>query len=231
MKKLALALALASLVGVTHAEVVGTAGVESNFVFRGVSQSANAPSVVAGATYELGGFYLGTTEHSVSGVQSGAGIRSDVVAGYGVQLGQVSVDVGSQNYFGARQGLLNTNTNEVFVAAKYRIASVKYSRSIGNEFGLANSNGSSYLQTDLTYYIPQTAFALTGHAGRQIDRMNSEFNHNDYSLGTQYKVGRWNLTAQVVADSNKSAQFSNAALVNGQNLAKRQVVLGVTTQF
>ena len=231
MKKLALVLALTSLVGMAHAEVVGTTGVDSNFVFRGVSQSANAPSVFAGATYEHGGFYLGTIEHSVSGTQSGAGIRSDVVAGYGIQLGQVKVDVGSQNYFGARQGTLNTNTNEVFVSAKYNIASVKYSRSLGDEFGLANSSGSSYLQTDLAYYIPQTAFALTGHAGRQIDRSNGAFNHNDYSVGTQYKVGRWNLTAQVIVDSNKTAQFSNAELVNGQNLAKRQVVLGVSTQF
>jgi len=80
MKKLFLTLLM--MVGVTaaQAQVTGNLGLTSDYRFRGISQTQNAPAVQGGIDYtHSSGFYVGNWNSSVSRdmYTNGSGVESD----------------------------------------------------------------------------------------------------------------------------------------------------------
>jgi uncharacterized protein (TIGR02001 family) len=85
MKKLLFALLVATGVTASQAEVTGNLGLTSDYRFRGVSQSQNAPAVQSGIDYaHSSGLYIGNWNSSVSSqvYTNGSGVESDLYAGY-----------------------------------------------------------------------------------------------------------------------------------------------------
>ena len=159
MKKLLLALFMFAGVTAAQAQVSGNLGLTSDYRFRGISQTQNAPAVHGGVDYtHSSGLYIGNWNSSVSSqlYTNGAGVESDVYAGYKKDIYKgLTIDLGSYNYFYPRATTTaNTgsdfDTYEGFVGLGYGPVSVKYNRTLGNGyFGTANARGTEYWQADL----------------------------------------------------------------------------------
>jgi uncharacterized protein (TIGR02001 family) len=223
-----------------QAEVTGNLGLTSDYRFRGISQSQNAPAVQGGIDYtHKSGFYVGNWNSSVSSqlYTNGAGVESDLYAGYKKELFGVSFDIGSYNYFYPRATTTtstgsNYDTYEGFVGAGYGPLSVKYNRTLGNSyFGTANAKGTEYYQADFAYPIGATKVALLAHAGRTYVANSSSLNYSDYNVGVGYDLQGWAIAAKYYTNGDKSSAFNTANTVNGQKLYRNAAVVSVSKAF
>ena len=78
--------------GVAQAEWSANAGFASEYYYRGIFQESSSAS--GGLDFESGGFYVGTWAADV-----GDGLEVDGYAGYGTDVGDVSLSVGVTGYF------------------------------------------------------------------------------------------------------------------------------------
>jgi uncharacterized protein (TIGR02001 family) len=238
MKKLFLALLMAVGFASAQAQVTGNLGLTSDYRFRGISQSQNAPAVQGGIDYaHASGFYVGNWNSSVSSsvYTNGAGIESDVYAGYKKEIMGVTVDVGSYNYFYPRATTAGTGSNfdtyEGFVGLGYGPVAVKYSRTLGNGyFGTANARGTQYYEANVAYPVTQK-ISLLAHAGHTNVANSSSLDYNDYNFGVGYDLQGWNLAAKYYTNGDKTSTFNTANTVNGQKLYKNAAVVSVSKSF
>ena len=121
MKKLLLALMMVSGISLAQAQVSGNASLTSDYRFRGISQTQNAPAVQGGIDYNhKSGLYVGNWNSSVSSqlYTNGAGVESDLYAGFKKEVYKdITLDVGSMNYFYPRATngtSTNFDTNELY---------------------------------------------------------------------------------------------------------------------
>lgn len=239
MKKFLLALLMAAGVTVAQAEVTGNLGLTSDYRFRGVSQTQNAPAVQGGVDYtHSSGFYVGNWNSSVSSLlyTNGSGVESDLYAGFKKDVyNGITVDVGSYNYFYPRAttttGGNNFDTNEVYVGLGYKeLVTVKYSQSLSNYFGVADSKNSSYVQADAAIPVYGKLSAVA-HVGRTNVNNSSSLNYTDYNVGVAYDLQGWNIAGRYYTNSNEGSTFQSANTVNGQRLYKDTFVVSVTKSF
>ena len=237
MKKLFLALMMAAGISVAQAQVTGNLGLTSDYRFRGVSQTQNAPAVQGGIDYaHKSGFYVGNWNSSVSGEMytNGSGVESDVYAGFKKDFLGFTIDVGSYNYFYPRATngtSTNFDTNELFVGASKGPVSVKYSQSLSNYFGTANSKNSGYYQIDIAQPLGKSKISLLAHAGRTEVNNNSRLNYTDYNVGLGYNLQGWELAAKYYTNTGTTSSFQTANTINGQKLYKDATVISVSKSF
>ena len=239
MKKLYLALMMVAGISVAQAEVTGNLGLTSDYRFRGVSQTQNAPAVQGGVDYtHSSGLYVGNWNSSVSSLMytNGAGVESDLYAGFKKDVYKgITVDVGSMNYFYPRAttttGGNNFDTNELYVGVGYKeLITAKYSQSLSNYFGTANSKNSSYVQADAA--IPVVGkLSVVAHVGRTNVNNNGSLNYTDYNAGLAYDLQGWVVAGKYYTNSNEGGTFQTANTVNGQRLYKDTFVVSVTKSF
>jgi uncharacterized protein (TIGR02001 family) len=237
MKKLLLALMMVAGISAAQAQVTGNLGLTSDYRFRGISQTQNAPAVQGGIDYaHSSGLYIGNWNSSVSSSMytNGSGTESDVYAGFKKEIYKgLTVDVGSYNYFYPRAGAGGDkfNTNELYAGLAYGPVSVKYNRSISDYFGVANSKGTQYYQADVAYPIAGSKVSLLAHAGRTNVANSSNSDYNDFNFGVGYNLAGWDLAAKYYVNNDKTAAFKTANTVNGQKLYKDAAVVSVSKAF
>jgi uncharacterized protein (TIGR02001 family) len=232
MKKVILALLLVAGFSAAHAEITGNAALTSDYRFRGVSQTQNAPAIQGGVDVTTStGLYVGNWNSSISSelYPGVAGIESDIYAGFKKEFGGVKVDAGVISYMYPR-ATTDTNTNEVYVGASFNVFSVKYSRSMSNYFGVADSKNSSYVQADASIPLAGKLSAVA-HYGRTSVANNAVMNYTDYNVGATYDLNGWLVAAKYHTNTNKGASFESATTVNGQKLFKDAVVVSVSRSF
>ena len=240
MKKLFLALMMMAGISVAQAQVTGNLGLTSDYRFRGVSQTQNAPAVQGGIDYaHSSGLYVGNWNSSVSSQMytNGSGVESDLYAGFKKDIYKgLTLDVGSYNYFYPRatnNTSTNFDTNELFAGLGYGPISVKYSQSLSNYFGTANSKNSQYYQADIAQpltYISKN-LSLLAHVGRTEVNNNSNLNYTDYNVGLGYNLQGWELAAKYYTNSGTTSTFQAANTINGQRLYKDAAVVSVSKSF
>lgn len=235
MKKSLLILALLSA-GLVQAQVTTNLGATSDYRFRGISQTQNAPALQGGIDYaDKSGVYIGNWNSSVSSqlYTNGSGLESDLYAGYKKEVVGVTLDVGSYNYFYPRAsvGSTNYNTKEVYVGAAKGPVSVKVSQSLGDYFATSNSKGTKYYQADVTYPIAGTKASVLAHAGKTDIANNTTLDYTDYNFGVGYNIAGFDVTAKYYTNSNKTTTFETANTLNGQKLYKNAAVLSVSKTF
>lgn len=235
MKKSLLILALLSA-GLVQAQVTTNLGATSDYRFRGISQTQNAPALQGGIDYaDKSGVYIGNWNSSVSSqlYTNGSGLESDLYAGYKKEVKGVTLDVGSYNYFYPRAsvGSTNYNTKEVYVGAAKGPVSVKVSQSLGDYFATSNSKGTRYYQADVTYQIVGTKVSVLAHAGKTDIANNTTLDYTDYNFGVGYNIAGFDVTAKYYTNSNKTTTFETANTLNGQKLYKNAAVLSVSKTF
>ena len=100
MKLIKLSLAAALAVTVAYAEtpevgVSANMALTSNYVWRGMSQTSNAPAIQGGIDLDYNGFYLGTWGSNVDFASS---LELDLYAGYAGEIAGFGYDIGAIQY-------------------------------------------------------------------------------------------------------------------------------------
>ena len=243
MKKLLLAVLFAVGFTTAQAQVTGNLGLTSDYRFRGISQSQNAPAVQGGVDYaHSSGLYIGNWNSSVSSqvYTNGSGVESDVYAGYKKDIyNGITIDIGSYNYFYPRaQNLTNGKeftTNEAYVglgydAKEFGAYAVKYNRALSNYFGTTNSVGTQYTQLDASVPVIDKVSFLA-HAGRTNVANNSQLSYNDFNTGLAYDLNSWIISAKYYWNTSLPTGFAAFNTVNGQGLTNSTAVVAVTKTF
>jgi uncharacterized protein (TIGR02001 family) len=227
-------------------------GLFSEYIFRGISQTAGKPAVQGGFDYgHASGFYAGTWASNVSWLEDfGAYTRSslewDFYGGYKASFGDSDFfyDVGTLYYYypGSRNpGVASANTWELYGAVGWKWASLKYSYSLQDYFGLrptgAKTDGTWYLDLSATYPVGETGFALIGHYGI-LDVHNDasgsmETSYQDWKLGASYTVpdGLFKGTEIGAYYSGNNAESAPYTDLTGYNTAKSVGVVYVKKTF
>ena len=222
----------------------------NNYLLRGISLTGGKPAIQGGSDYERGGFYVGVWGSSISilgdtyqdskgtaGATNGS-LELDTYIGFKKKLeNDFSYDVGflRYNYPGRyAPGATSANTNEVYGAAGYKWITAKYSYSLGNTFGHANTAGTNYLELNAVYPIESLGLALGAHYGKQtyvgagaIDVNGNSFTYSDYKLSATKELDEEFEFSLAYSKTNATAAYT----VLGQNLGKGAVIATITRVF
>ena len=241
MRKTVLATALAAaaaLPGMASAQatsphtIAGNVGVFSDYRFRGISQTFVQPAIQGGIDYShASGLYLGNWNSNVSGLSYTDGtIEMDIYGGYKFSAGGIGLDVGLLQYLypGAEAGGVKYDTLEAYVGASWKWFTLKYSITLDDFFGVANSDGSGYLDLSASYELAPKLM-LVAHYGNQTVENNSAADYEDYKIGLTYDLNGW-LLGLAYIDTDITLNATNAA-GDTEDLAKGTVVFSVSKSF
>jgi len=248
-----LSLSLLAVTGVAQAQAAEStlsfnAGVVSDYRYRGISQSRLEPALQGGVDYaHKSGLYVGAWGSTIKWIQdtgtsfpAGGGtpgvkgsMELDFYGGYKWAAGSVAYDVGVLRYEYLRNnlqivdGYANANTTEVYGAATYGVFTAKYSHSLTNVFGNANSKNSYYLDLSAAFDLGN-GYTLTPHIGRQVINNSPAWSYNDYALTLAKDLGN-GLTASLMAVGTNAGK-DQYTLVNKYN-GKDALVVGLKYTF
>lgn len=178
----------------------GNVGVVSDYMFRGLDQSANGAAVQGGLDYEfdiLKGLYTGLW---VSNAAAVGGNEADIYAGYGIKLGEFNLDGGVIYYIYTEDtegppGAKNLDYAELYVGGSIGPAALKvfYAPEFRADTGGPNGEPDDELLyvtasvnltlTDTISFIPQVGFSAgDGAKGAFGDE------YSDYSITAVKKL-------------------------------------------
>jgi len=229
--------AAATLPGIAAAQesphsVSGNMGIFSDYRFRGISQTYLQPAIQGGIDYShKSGFYVGNWNSNVSGLEYTDGsIEMDFYGGFRFDAGPVGLDFGALQYYypGAKAGGVKYDTTEIYGKASWKWLYAKYSVTTGDWFGVANSDGSGYLDLGFSMEVAPK-LSVSAHYGQQKVKNNSAADYSDYSLGVSYDLNGWAL-GLTYADTDTTFNVTNAA-GKTEDVAKGGVVLSVSKSF
>lgn len=234
-----LATTLSSLAYAADATVSANAALTSDYRYRGISQTRLQPAVQLGADYAASsGWYAGAWASSITWTRDAGGSGSIEVDVYGGKRGElgagVSYDAGLLGYVYPSNGLShvsgfdNANTAEAYAQLGYGVATLKYSHSLTNLFGVPDSHGSGYLDLNLNFAAgDKTTFNL--HAGRQRVRHMGASSYTDWKAAVAHDFGIATVTLAAVGTNASRSAYASPA--DGQFLGKRALVLTVGRTF
>ncbi|MBC3920780.1 hypothetical protein H8L32_25160 [Undibacterium sp. CY18W] len=247
MKKLIMAAAISSVffTGIAAAEdakpdneVSFNAAVTSDYRYRGISQTRLQPALQGGAdyTHNPSGFYAGAWASSIKWTKDAGGggdVEIDLYAGKRGEISKdVSYDVGVLSYVYPSNGLaVSANTTEIYGQLSYGPAYAKYSHSVTNLFGFADSKNSGYLDLGANIDISNISSGLTLnlHAGHQQVKNTGAASYTDWKLGVSKDFGV--LTASLAVIGTNASEVAYASPANGKFLGKTAVVVAISKTF
>jgi uncharacterized protein (TIGR02001 family) len=214
-------------------------GAFTDYRYRGISQTRLRPAVQAGVDYAIpGGFYVGAWASNIKWIKDaggGANVEIDLYGGFKGEIAPgLGFDVGVLTYQYPGHDLpTSPNTTEVYGALTFGPGTAKYSHSVTNLFGFADSKNSGYLDLSATFDVG--GFGLTPHLGYQrvAGSGNSNFSYYDYSLTVSKEYFGVVFSAAVVGAQTKDIAGSPAYTnpVNGKNMGRAGVVIGAKKTF
>lgn len=212
-------------------EVSFNAAVVSDYRFRGISQTRLKPALQGGAdyTHNPSGFYAGAWASTIKWTRDAGGGGNAEIDLYGGKRGDftdtLSYDVGVLTYIYPSNRLdPSANTTEIYGQLGFGPAYVKYSHSVTNLFGFADSKNSGYLDVGANIDLSND-FVLNLHVGHQRVRNNSDANYTDWKVGVTKDFG--------IVTGSLAAIGANIDVLapNGKNLARNGLVLSVSKTF
>jgi uncharacterized protein (TIGR02001 family) len=210
------------------------AGAVSDYRYRGISQSRLKPALQGGVDYaHKSGFYLGAWGSSIKWIKdlgaSKGSVELDLYGGYKGELTKgLGYDLGVLRYEYVNNNLNpDANTTEVYGALTYGVVTAKYSHSLTNLFGNANSKGSQYLDLSANFDLGG-GFTLTPHVGRQLVNNNPTYHYTDYSVTLAKDLGNGLSASLMVVDTN--AQVTPYTW-GGKYVGKSGAVVGLKYSF
>jgi uncharacterized protein (TIGR02001 family) len=216
------------------------AAVTSDYRYRGISQTRLQPALQGGAdyTHAADGLYAGTWLSTIKWTKDDGGsgdLEWDLYAGKRGQLGaDVSYDAGVLAYvypangLSAQPGLVNANTGELYGQLGYGPAYAKYSLSLTNLFGFADSRRSGYLDLGANVDLGG-GLTLNLHAGRQDVRHNGLASYTDCKFGLTKDFGIASLALAFVGTNASDIAYASPA--NGKFLGKKAGLVSVSKTF
>jgi uncharacterized protein (TIGR02001 family) len=237
--------------------VTANVTVVSDYRYRGISQSNMKPAIQGGFDYaHESGFYIGNWNSSISWIGDlnpgvSAPIEMDFYGGFKKELigpGFAS-DFGVLQYAYPTSGNLtyvNPNTTELYAAQNFTAGPVtgylKFSYSVTNTFGNANSSGSYYPDLTVNYDTGIWGLALNAHVGYQYiagtptgstTSNSSLYSYTDWKLGITKDFGGGLSAAVSYIDTNAKTVGSSYAYVSpqGKNLGGSTGIVSLTKTF
>jgi uncharacterized protein (TIGR02001 family) len=235
MKKsiLALAAVLAApmVPGVAHADLAFNVGVVTDYRYRGISQSRKKPAVQGGVDYSNGGFYLGAWASSIKWIKDAGGDAPAEIDLYGGYKGEITsglgYDVGVLTYQYPGNDLdPSANTTELYGALTYGMFTAKYSHSVTNLFGFADSKNSNYFDVSASVDLGN-GWSVVPHLGYQRVSHNGDFSYWDYAVTAAKDFGNGLVATAAVVGTNTDEYVGK----NDKNLGKAGIVLGLKYNF
>jgi uncharacterized protein (TIGR02001 family) len=233
--------------------ITANVGLFSEYIFRGIAQTAGKPAVQGGFDYaHSSGFYLGTWGSNISWLQDfGAYTRSslewDFYGGYKSNFpgsDDWSYDVGTLYYYypGTRNpGFANADTWEVYGAISWKWLSAKVSYNLQDYFGAQptgqKTDGTVYVDLSAAYPVGETGITLLAHYGildvRHDASGDAKVGYDDWKLGASYTVpdGAFKgleIGAYYTGNNAKSAFYTD---LTGYDTAKDRGVVYVKKTF
>jgi uncharacterized protein (TIGR02001 family) len=187
--------------------VTANAGLFSEYIFRGISQTAGKPAVQGGFDWShSSGFYAGTWASNASwledfGLYTNSSLEWDFYGGLKQNFPNSDFwyDLGTIYYYypGSKNpGVISADTWELYAGIGWKWVGVKFSYSVDDYFGTRptgqKTDGTWYIDLTATYPVGETGFALIGHYG-YLDVANdgsgsTEASYQDWKLGVSYTV-------------------------------------------
>ncbi len=162
-------------------ELSGHIGVFNNYLWRGVSASADGPAVQGGLDYATHtGAYIGTWFSNLSDNQ---GYQVDLYAGMKGKLKAVSIDMGLLRLTYPQWS--ENDSTEIYTALGYGIASIGVWAELQSARRSDNALGSFYLDSNLIFDLPNmNGVTAKLHAGYWLaDQAEENFdNYFDYGI-------------------------------------------------
>ncbi|MGE4240184.1 TorF family putative porin [Ramlibacter sp.] len=207
-------------------------GAVTDYKYRGISQTRLKPALQGGIDFaHKSGFYLGAWGSSIKWIKDGGGgadVEIDVYGGYKFNAGPVGMDLGVLTYNYPDHNLaISPSTQELYAAGTWGPATLKYSHSVSNLFGFANSKGSYYLDLSATFDLG-SGWGITPHIGYQHVRRNSAFSYTDYSVTLTKDFGNGFSASAALVDTDSNGVYLSPG---GKNLGKASVIVGVKYAF
>lgn len=155
-------------------------GIDSDYRYRGISQTKGKPALSLGADYEFStGWYVGTWVSTLSSLnddsQENLGpLELDFYGGYRFNLGPVDFDLGILHFEYPWKNIpsgpnrpppVGTNTTDWDIASTFKSITLKYSQSFTLIFGDPDFVGSKYIEASVPFELGN-GFSLTAHIGR-----------------------------------------------------------------
>jgi len=210
------------------------ASVVSDYRFRGISQTRLKPALQGGADYSNNptGLYAGTWLSTLKWVKDGGGdgnIEWDIYAGKKGNFTQdLSYDFGVLSYVYPSNDLHpDANTTELYSQLGYGPAYIKYSQSLTNLFGAADSKNSGYLDIGANIDV-SNGYTVNLHAGHQTVKNNSSLSYNDWKVGLTKDFGFLSGSVAVIGTDTKN--YVGLA-PDRKNLGKTALVVSATKTF
>lgn len=240
MKKSILALAAGLLVSalptLVHAEEAASpltfnVSLTSDYRYRAISQTRLSPTVQGGADYAFAnGVYLGTWASGIQWIKNGGGksnVELDVYGGWkGEVAAGLTLDVGLLQYYYHNNKLNpSANTLEAYGAVSYGPATFKYSHSLTNLFGFADSKNSGYYDLSATFEVAE-GLTVTPHVGYQAVKGLDSASYLDYAVTVAKTYGAFVPSLAII--QAKSKAYSSPA---GASLADTTAVLTLKYNF
>jgi uncharacterized protein (TIGR02001 family) len=237
--------------------VTANVTVVSDYRFRGISQSNMKPAIQGGFDYaHESGLYIGNWNSSISWIGDlnpgvSAPIEMDFYGGFKKELiapGFAS-DIGVLQYAYPSTGnltIVNPNTTELYAAQNFTFGPVtgylKFSYSVSNAFGNANSSGSYYPDLTVNYDTGIWGLALNAHVGYQYiagtptgstTSNSSLYSYTDWKLGVTKDFGGGLSVAVSYIDTNAKTVGNSYAYVSpqGKNLGGSTGIVSLTKTF
>ena len=210
-------------------------GATTDYRYRGISQTRLKPTVQGGVDFShKSGLYLGAWGSGIKWIKDGGGdanIELDLYGGYKGSAGSVGYDLGVLTYqYPSNKLNPSANTTELYVAGTMGPATLKYSHSVSNLFGFANSKNSGYLDLSASFDLGN-GWSVAPHVGRQRVANNSIFSYTDYSLAVNKDIDGLILSASVVGTNAEETAYTTSAAAGTKFLGKNGLLLSIKKNF
>jgi uncharacterized protein (TIGR02001 family) len=214
--------------------VTANVGLYSEYLFRGIAQTAGKPAVQGGFDYaHASGFYAGTWASNVSwledfGAYSRSSLEWDFYGGFKASFpdSDFFYDVGTLYYYypGKRNpGVVKADQWEVYAGVGWKWVSAKFSYGFKDYFGARptgeDTEGSWYAELNAAYPIEDTGLSILAHVG-YLDVKNDG---SDGDLATGGKVGYtdWRLGVSYVVPEGVVKGLEIGAYYSGNDAKSR----------
>jgi uncharacterized protein (TIGR02001 family) len=208
-------------------------GAVTDYRYRGISQSRLNPALQGGIDFaHKSGFYLGAWGSSIKWIKDAGGdasVEVDLYGGYKGTAGPVGYDVGVLTYQYPNHSLaVSPNTTEIYGAATFGPATLKYSHAVTNLFGFSDSKNSYYLDASANFDLG-SGWSVVPHVGYQKVKNNSSFSYTDYAvtLGKDFGNGVSASAALVATNADDTLYVTPAGKFTGRT----GLALGVKYSF
>lgn len=196
------------------------AGVSSDYVFRGVSQTDENPQLFAGVDYSNGRFYAGAWASNVEFPgDPDTNAEIDLYAGFKPVIGAVTFDLGVIAYLYTGQP---DGADYDYVEAKLAASTAAGAGTIGAalyyspDFFGASEDEATYIEVNGSYPLTER-FSVSGALGRQF--VSSDFDYTTANLGVAFAATdriTLDLRAHLNDEEDFGAIYENRVVVSAK---------------